>query len=554
MTAELADVFVPYAALSYVWGNSASHCTYLTNFDRYLNQIDYDIIPQTLRDAIHVTNGLGLRYLWIDAFCIIQDSDDDKVKELVKMGSIYQDAYITISACSAPGGDAGFLQDRTLPPHYRLPFHCRDGRQGSVFVGSRADTVSSIFPRKEPIDRRGWCFQEWLLSPRKLMYTTDTLKYHCHTTARPVEDSLRAIRTVHSSTLDHAFLPLPLAIRANPDLARLSSSELYHRQRMLWGKTVSNYTQRLLTHDTDKLLAFAAVAEQFDRIWQAEWHPGRYVAGLWEKTLPQDLLWYRCREVARNDELRPRPSEYLAPSWAWPSVVGHVLTHVGGAYVHSSEVTCTCEVSECSIVLMDERLPYGRVTDGHLKLRTVCAPAWVIVEPPPRAAHAAESDYGDFFYHELFAPTPELERTSSLPDPHSSDGVEVGILEVDSDSESSEHVVRVKNDLASEGRLLAVGWRRFRAEATLLKRVGQCNIYFDSPERSKVEDSWLVLINRGSHDDGRRVTGEGLLVASMGDARFRRIGCWSVSGDWADGLDSTRWLREDADRVLLTLE
>ena len=121
-------------------------------------------------------------------------------------------------------------------------------------------------------------------------------------------------------------------------------------------------------------------------------------------------------------------------------------------------------------------------------------------------------------------------------------------------SSSSAHAVKVQNNLASEGRLLAVGWGRFRADDALLKRVGQCNIYFDSPERSKVEDSWLVLINRGSHDDGRRVTGEGLLVASMGDARFRRIGCWSISGDWADRLDSVRWLREDADRVLLTLE
>ena len=55
--------------------------------------------------------------------------------------------------------------------------------------------------------------------------------------------------------------------------------------------------------------------------------------------------------------------------------------------------------------LMDERLPYGRVTAGHLRVRAVVAPGWVVVEPPyvkPR------SEYVDTHYYKLFGPTAEL--------------------------------------------------------------------------------------------------------------------------------------------------
>ena len=60
---------------------------------------------------------------------------------------------------------------------------------------------------------------------------------------------------------------------------------------------------------------------------------------------------------------------------------------------------------ECDVKLMDERLPYGRVTAGHLRVRAVVAPGWVVVEPPyvkPR------SEYVDTHYYKLFGPTAEL--------------------------------------------------------------------------------------------------------------------------------------------------
>ncbi|KAI1787538.1 hypothetical protein LXA43DRAFT_1098171 [Ganoderma leucocontextum] len=248
--------------------------------------IDYRIIPQTIRDAITVTDGFGMRYVWFDAFCITEDSDEYKVTELVKMGDIYRDAYFTIIASSSPDGSAGFLQDRVLPPHWRVPFYLRDGLPG--------------------IER--------YLSPRKRMYTTDTLRYHCQTSARPVKDSIRAIRTVQSSTLDHAFHPLPQATLAKPDLAELSSEELFVCQCMLRGFVAANYryTPRSLSRQTDdlKFLAFATIA-----LAAVRRHLGSGMT-------PRAFVAHASLDT--EDDLRPPPAEYLARSrsWAWPSVDG----------------------------------------------------------------------------------------------------------------------------------------------------------------------------------------------------------------------------------------
>ena len=551
-TETLEDAFVPYVALSYVWGKDSSHCTRLANYEAYQSGIDHKIIPQTIRDAITVTNGLGMRYIWIDAFCIIQDSDEDKIKELVKMGDIYRDAYFTIIASSSPEGNAGFLQDRVLPPHWRVPFYRRDGRLGTVCIGQRGETVPSSIAGREPVDRRAWCFQEWLLSPRKLMYTTDTLRYHCQTSARPVENSIRAIRTVQSSTLDHAFLPLPLATLANPDLATLSPEELFTRQCMLWGLVVANYTQRSLSWKTDKLLAFAAIAEQFDGIWEAAWRPGRYVAGLWEGFLPRDLLWRRqiYAPAGSEDDLRLRPAEYLAPSWAWPSADGHVVIGGGAAYSPSERIVDVCDVLECDAKLMDERLPYGRVTAGHLRVRAVVAPGWVVVEPPyvkPR------SEYVDTHYYKVFGPTAELRSRLGRLSADSDDGIEVGKALFDGPEAMGVPVIVPAHFARTDGRLLVVGQGIFREDGALVQRLGQCDIYFDGTERADVEDSWLVLINRGERRE--RVTGEGLVVTSAGEGRFRRIGFWSLMLELNGTIpaDVPGWMREDAEKSVIDL-
>jgi len=57
----------------------------------------------TIRDAMVLTERLGERYLWVDALCIVQDSEAAKQQTLRDMGRIYAQSKLTIvaGACSS---------------------------------------------------------------------------------------------------------------------------------------------------------------------------------------------------------------------------------------------------------------------------------------------------------------------------------------------------------------------------------------------------------------------------------------------------------------------
>jgi hypothetical protein len=63
----------PYAALSYCWGSSPHAATTTsTNLDLRVRSISMADLPITFRDAILFCRQMGVRFLWIDALCIIQ--------------------------------------------------------------------------------------------------------------------------------------------------------------------------------------------------------------------------------------------------------------------------------------------------------------------------------------------------------------------------------------------------------------------------------------------------------------------------------------------------
>ena len=43
----------------------------------FVERIDVNALPATLREAIQVTRRLGYSYTWIDPLCILQDSKED---------------------------------------------------------------------------------------------------------------------------------------------------------------------------------------------------------------------------------------------------------------------------------------------------------------------------------------------------------------------------------------------------------------------------------------------------------------------------------------------
>ncbi|KAL7928638.1 heterokaryon incompatibility protein domain-containing protein [Trichoderma chlorosporum] len=173
-----------YVTLSYVWGGPQPMTT-SDNLEEYTTKgLLMSKFPQTIQDAVQVTHNLGQRYLWIDALCIIQDSEQDKARQLGKMHSIYRNSYFTINVACAKSTHEGFLH-KARPQRVtttRIPLPCLDGTMGSIWLAKPMDTdindaSHSYWDEIEPITYRAWRFQEKALPPRSLVFASDTLKY-----------------------------------------------------------------------------------------------------------------------------------------------------------------------------------------------------------------------------------------------------------------------------------------------------------------------------------------------------------------------------------------
>lgn len=62
-------------------------------------------LAKTIQDAITITRQFGIRYLWVDALCILQGKDatarKDWQRECGKMADVYSGALLTIAAANA---------------------------------------------------------------------------------------------------------------------------------------------------------------------------------------------------------------------------------------------------------------------------------------------------------------------------------------------------------------------------------------------------------------------------------------------------------------------
>jgi hypothetical protein len=346
-----------YITLSYVWGGPQPMTT-SKNIEIYkTNGLTISDFPQTIQDAVLVTHNLGQRYLWIDAICIIQDSDEDKAKQLGKMHSIYRNSYFTINAACANNTHEGFLQ-KIRPqrvPSAHIPFPCPDRSMGSVWLAKPMDTdvrdaSHSYWDELEPITHRGWCYQEKLLPPRSMIFASDTLKYHCQTETVSIGDALCEPSTGRR-------LPKSAYIHTK----MLSESDLI-AYRQAWLATIFMYTLRSISVPSDKLPALAAVAEQFNIVSNDQ-----YLAGAWRQTLLSDLLW-------RSDKRSPRPTEYCAPSWSWASVSGLIRAEYKVdllAYPKADDDINhlrTATILRCDVEAWSKEALFGRVTSGLLTL------------------------------------------------------------------------------------------------------------------------------------------------------------------------------------------
>jgi hypothetical protein len=332
-----------YLAVSYRWG-AETLLTTTGTFELFHTSIPWNQLPRTFQDAINIARELGIVHVWIDSLCIIQDSLVDWETESARMADIYKGALLTIMAASAADSQEGFFRDRaTTMGMVALPYADASGAtELSVFVSKALPSFKS-FMSSAALFRRGWVFQERLMSKRKLIFG----KYETYWECDGIVQSESKIQSRDEFELWYLKENATFGVFSDP----LHKTDGVHGRTSpayLWQNVVEQYSRCALTYEADRLPALSGLARTFARRFG-----GSYAAGLWQNQMPYTLLWFNSSWNTKETY----EGEYRAPSWSWASTTGEVVIR-----------GCHRGKQELDVVNIDIKLaggdPYGRVCPG----------------------------------------------------------------------------------------------------------------------------------------------------------------------------------------------
>lgn len=309
-----------YIALSYVWGrstvegqNTGQHN--LLHVSHPHSRKLPATLPATIEDALTLVKQLGESFLWVDSLCIDQASAVDMASQVGIMDKIYGNALLTIIAAHASDLEAGLLG---VQPDSRDP----EGQTWAEIKGRRI--YVSLPSLEQELENgawmsRGWTYQEGLLSPRCLIFTTSQVFWKCSTELlsegiAETDPSQRMFPKIpgYFEIFSSPLLYLGGDLQEGNDDSRTSVP--FQNPYLEYVVHVEEYTSRLLTYESDKIPAFKGISNVLEERFQTElfW-------GLPESVFDLALLW-RPVDMWENAEGRA-PG---VPTWSWASWPGHI--------------------------------------------------------------------------------------------------------------------------------------------------------------------------------------------------------------------------------------
>lgn len=305
-----------YVTLTHRWASNHVVKLKTSNLGSFMERIPGENLSQTFIDSIEFTRSLGVRYIWIDSLCILQDSSEDWQAEALQMDSVYRNSICNIAATGSSDSGGGLFQDRdeawVIPEEVEIQYRGHN----RVYLAS-LQSLWGKWVSRSSLNRRGWVFQERLLSPRTLHFSSQ-LFWECRT--------LQACETFpggmpeseqHYEDLEGAVYPISQKDWLDPS-----------RSLGNWCSLVEIYGRCSITKPEDRLIAIAGVAKS--------WQPlldDMYLAGLWTKDLPWNLVWslanvegdltvptsYRCTKAFLSGKIK-FTHMFAGPSWSWASL------------------------------------------------------------------------------------------------------------------------------------------------------------------------------------------------------------------------------------------
>ncbi|KAK5991269.1 hypothetical protein PT974_09549 [Cladobotryum mycophilum] len=338
---DCAGVRGSYITLSHRWTDETQQSkTTKNNWGLRLHGLEFDNLSKSLNEVISFTRQLGVRYIWIDSICIIQDDPADLHKELLNMAQYYQNSLFTLASEIGTKHTNGLLRlPNQIDKLIQLPYMDSGKQRGNLYVYKQKwktnDRYLSEVGRSELLSR-GWVFQEWFLSGRIVHFAPSDTYLECRS-QRPLSVrnqkievfSIESKSAARKSDLDSTkYSTLRLGFKSEFHIdAELSFD--------MWYGLAQSYAQLHLTKASDHLNAIAGIASEFtqavanlystrDELISAS-SPSRsdsdphmaYISGLWLPDINHGLLWRAMHEDSGQCGCG-------SPSWSWLSLAGPV--------------------------------------------------------------------------------------------------------------------------------------------------------------------------------------------------------------------------------------
>ncbi|KAH3957471.1 hypothetical protein HBH70_225220 [Parastagonospora nodorum] len=302
---EQEEMHGPYATLSHCWGNSVLTKLLLNNFDNMVDSIDEENLPLTFREAVTTIRQLGIRYVWIDSLCIIQDSAEDWQIESASMTQVYRNAICCLAATGAHDSSQGLYLARDAPkvPH-QITTSWTDKSNTICLAVPLSSSQIILRDVQGPLTKRAWCYQELRLSRRIIHFTKEQIFWECCENRACESMPLGTPKYDRDRNATRHYLRRDML-----DQHGTISSVRGITPHEFWLTTVEEYSKGKLSYASDRLVAVSGLA----RLLQKSIGSG-YVAGMWRKNLELQLLW----TVWEMGETRPKNKpENRRPSWSW---------------------------------------------------------------------------------------------------------------------------------------------------------------------------------------------------------------------------------------------
>lgn len=344
-----------YLTLSYVWGQSYVPKTSKANVKQRCKRQSFNQIqlPNTIKDAIALVHGLGERYLWTDALCLVQDDLAQMKQDIPRMDIIYKKAFANIVALAGKDADAGItgITSKSRPPQTVeiLPL-----LRGSADLAFSKDTNAvhenvCIVATPKPLvfaqessmwNTRGWILQEQLLASRNIYFSQDNVYFQCNE-ALQCETTLEGKFESFWDEYDTEGPRKAVSINPLADLKRMGNLSTEDRTLQVfkaYSELVELYTIRNLTFQGDILNAFSGMLSTVSQEFKSMGVSGFNASGLPVAALHFALLWTPVGSLAVRQAMgasgspspasptEDRQDEYQLdfPTWSWAGWIGSV--------------------------------------------------------------------------------------------------------------------------------------------------------------------------------------------------------------------------------------